>query len=441
MSAQTLRLLCILLDPRVTWKPLGILRELRRRGVRRVPDSVLAELGGGLRKNQALRFVRHWLDGERLSWHRGQWVLNSFIPPFPGRAFNRMFENLLSGRHLSPVSAFLAVTEACPCRCWHCSLRGRRSGALSTSQWLAVIRDLHGLGVSIVGFTGGEPLTRDDLPELVTAASGGGAATIVFTSGLPADTGGLRRLRHAGLWGLCVSLDHPSPEEHDRLRGCPGAYAGALETLRQARRCGFYTMVSSVATRPFIEQRLYEGIRDLARREGVDEYRLVEPMPCGRLTEPGAETLLAPDHAMALRRFHVETNRRGRLPKVCAFNQVESPEVFGCGAGTQHLYIDPAGEVCPCDFTPLSFGNVTQVALAEAWQRMNRAMGNNPRSHCFVRKHHALVAKHAGEEYPLSPPTSESLCRQAGPEPLPGYFAMITGAGQGAPGAGDGGSP
>jgi len=351
-----------------------------------------------------------------------------------------MFEDLLSGRNLSPVSAFLAVTDACPYRCWHCGLRGRRSGAPSMAQWQAALTALHDLGVSTIGFTGGEPLTRDDLPGLVSAASRGGAATIVFTSGSPAAPGALSGLREAGLWGLCVSLDHPSPEEHDRLRGAAGAHVSALETLRQARRCGFYTLVSSVATRPFVEERLYEGIRELARRERVDEYRIVEPMPCGRLTDPGPDTLLTPDHVAALRRFHVETNRQGRLTKVCAFNQVESPEVFGCGAGTQHLFIDPAGEVCPCDFTPLSFGNVTQVPLADLWQQMNRAMGNNPRSHGFTQKHHGLVARHAREGYPLPPATSEAVCAEAGSEPLPGCFGMVTGAGQGPRGVADRGS-
>jgi hypothetical protein len=62
-----------------------------------------------------LAFVRRWLDGDQITRH-SQWVLNSFLPPFPDPAFDRMFENLLSGRRLSPVSAFLAVSDACPYR-------------------------------------------------------------------------------------------------------------------------------------------------------------------------------------------------------------------------------------------------------------------------------------------------------------------------------------
>lgn len=429
MNWQTLKLIRLLLDPRIVGTPLRVLRALRARGQPRLPDRIEREMGGGLGKRHAVAFLRQWLDGELLTRHDGQWVLNSFLPPFPGRAFDRMFENLLSGRRLSPVSAFLAVTAACPYRCWHCSLKNRRTGELTTREWLAAIASLHDLGASIVGFTGGEPLVREDLPKLVEAASRGGAATIVFTSGAIEDARKIEALKRAGLWALCVSLDHVEPAEHDRLRGTPGAFARALTVLRLARQAGFYTMIGAVATRRLVEQKIHLGLRGLAREVGAQELRLVEPMPCGLLTGTCADTLLAPEHVRELRRFHVETNRAGRLPKVCAFNHIESPELFGCGAGTQHLFIDSAGEVCPCDFTPMSFGHVLREPLPAIWNRMNDAM-HNPRRHCFIQKHHGLIARHAVGQYPLQPEASLRVCAEAGAEPLPDYFAWVTGAGR-----------
>jgi len=112
---------------------------------------------------------------------------------------------------------------------------------------------------------------------------------------------------------------------------------------------------------------------------------------------------------------------------VCSFNQVESPEVFGCGAGTQHLYIDCRGNVCPCDFTPLSFGNIRQESFADVWQRMNLAFGDNPRRHCFIQKHHKLAGQFGEGTHPLSPELSEKVCAEVGTEPLPGCFAMVMG--------------
>ena len=157
MMLTHLKLLRILVDPRVTRVPRRVLRELSEQGRPRLSAGIQKSLSRLVPGLKGLAFVRSWLDGEQITRHNGQWVINSFLPPFPGPAFDRMFENLLSGRRLSPVSAFLAVSEVCPYHCWHCSLKNRDHGALDTSQWTNIIGQLHRLGASIIGFTGGEP--------------------------------------------------------------------------------------------------------------------------------------------------------------------------------------------------------------------------------------------------------------------------------------------
>lgn len=428
MNHNIFHLLWMLANHRVTATPVRVLRELRQRGKNRLPDSAQRELDQNNRAGfQTLKLARRWLAGERLTRHNGQWVINSFLPPFPGTAYNRLFTNMLSGRRLSPVSAFLAVTADCPNACWHCSIKGRRAGRLEREQWLHAIAGLHRLGTSIMGFTGGEPLLRPDLEDLIASASGGGAATILFTSGRGLDKARAQRLRKAGLWALCVSLDHPDPQEFDKLRGYVGANNAARAALQLAQRTGFYTMASAVATREFVEQRHYEALWKIARDLHLHEFRIIEPMPCGQLDGASGDTLLTPQHIATLRDFHVQTNRRGIGPKVCAFNQIESPEYFGCGAGTQHLYIDAAGEVCPCDFTPLSFGNAGRDDMETIWLRMNHAMGDAPRRCCFIQKHHDLVhTTAAGAIYPLPPETSERILSEAGTEPMPDFFTLST---------------
>lgn len=427
MNGLTFQLLRLMLNPRITAKPLWALAKLRAQGIRRVPDRVYTSLRPRRRKGAALDFIRQWLDGERLTRHQGRWVLNSFIPPFPGPGYDRMFDNLFSGRHLSPVSAFLAVTAQCPCRCFHCSAAGRADTELTAAEWLDVLWQLLNLGVSIIGFTGGEPLLRGDLPELVRHARRLGLESILFTAGAGVTPAKMAALKKAGLWACCVSLDFDNAADHDRMRGIPGIFAQALETIRISKSHGFYTMVSSVATRDFVENAWYARVHELGRKLGIHEYRIVELMPCGKLAQAGAEIFLTARQIARLRDFHVQTNRRGIPPKICAFNQIESPEIFGCGAGTQHLYIQPNGVVCPCDFTPLGFGNVRDTALDSIWRRMNKALGDNPRRDCFIRKYHRLIAGYRPDNLPLPPELSETVCAQTAPEPLPAYFAMVNG--------------
>jgi MoaA/NifB/PqqE/SkfB family radical SAM enzyme len=426
MIGQYFHILRMLLDPRVVRVPRRVLGELSRQGRRTLPTDLQRLLRGLAPGIKGIRFLRHWLSGERITRHAGQWVINSFLPPFPGPSYERMFSNLLSGRRLSPVSAFIALTSECPYHCWHCSYKHRGNGSLDSAQWSRVLEQLHELGVSIIGFTGGEPCTRADLPELVAVAARGGATTILFSSGAGLSTGLLEQLKAAGLWAVCVSLDDADPAEHDRLRGAPGSFHRAVAALRHAAALGFYTMIGTVGTRGLLKNNRLAELHLLAGECGVHELRIVEPMPCGLLAQADTNVLLESEHILALRDFHVRTNRSGHGAKVCAFNQIESPELFGCGAGTQHLFIDASGEVCPCDFTGMSFGNVLRAPLPQIWSTMSEAMGN-PRRHCFIRKHHELLRRHSGGRYPLPLEASLAVCAQAGREELPDYFQQMLG--------------
>ncbi len=418
MNFQTLKLMRMLCDPRITRVPLRVMRQLAAQGHRRAP---------GKRVN-SLKFIREWLAGEKLTRHNGQWVLNSFLPPFPGRAYERMFENMLSGRRLSPVSAYLAVTSACPFNCKHCSLKQRPGGNPAPEQWFKAVQQLHELGCSLIGFTGGEPLLFPRLPELVKSAVDGGAETVVFSSGAGFTPELADRLKAAGQWAFCVSFDTLSAKDAAELRGRDDALQVALDAIKLSVEKGFYTMTGTLASPEIVSTGHYRELYAEACRLGVHEFRLIEPMPCGNYFNAAADCFLKPEQIAELREFHCAMNRRRGRTKVCAFNQVESPEFFGCGGGTQHMFIDPAGEVCPCDFTPLSFGNITTAPLAEIWRRMNDAMVN-PRRHCFVQKNSELLRKFFAEKpgLPFNPETSEAICREAGPELFPDYFQMTTG--------------
>lgn len=426
MNLNMLPIARILLDSKITSTPLRVFAELKKQGKTRVPSDVQKEFDRFSAGLNTFRFVKEWVNGERITRHNRQWVINSFLPPFPGKAFDRMFENLLTGRRLSPVSAYLAITSDCACDCIHCSIKNRKRGSISGDKWVEIIESLEKLGTSIIGFTGGEPLLRPDIADLVHAASSRGIATMLFTSGINLNLKLAGKLKKAGLWALAVSMDSPDSNRHDEIRKYPGAFEKTLEAVRLSVDTGFYTMVTTVAFPETVDKNLHRIIYETAIKLGADEYRLVEPMPCGKLSDSPEDFLLSASQIKKLRRFHVDQNRKGRRTKICAFNQIESPELFGCGGGTQHLYIDHNGEVCPCDFTPMSFGNAQDEDLKTIWGRMTAAMGN-PRRNCFIRKNFRIIHKHSDGVYPVRPGTSLKICKEAGTEPLPDYFALVTG--------------
>ncbi|OLA79970.1 MAG: hypothetical protein BHW58_09555 [Azospirillum sp. 51_20] len=424
---QIIMLLRIMATPQITRPPLSVLQELRKRGKKRLPSAVWQEIDDNRKlKTSTFAFARELLSSECISRHDGKYVVNSFLPPFPGRAYERMFTNLLSGRKLSPVSAYIAVTKECPYNCWHCSFKGHVKPDLPTSRQLVLTDDLCRLGASIIGFTGGEPLQHKNIADLIKRAATGGAAVILFTTGCGLDEERARKLKKAGLWAICFSLDSSEPEIHNRLRGRKTAFDEVMSAVKAAKGAGLYTMVSSVATPRFMQTEDYRNIYQLAVKLKVNEYRIVEAMPCGKLLD-NDETVISAEDVKTLRAFHRQINSRSPRTKVCAFNQIESPELFGCGAGTQHMFIDNAGEVCPCDFTPLSFGNVVREPLETVWLRMNEAF-MLPRRHCFIQKNHRLIAEKIRADnmrVPLDVNSSLEICRQCPFDEMPDYFKTV----------------
>lgn len=220
--------------------------------------------------------------------------------------------------------------------------------------------------------------------------------------------------------------DRCDPEAVNRACGTPRAYESAVRALEMSTRAGFYTFINAVADRRMVEAGEHERLYEFAARMRVHELRLLEPISCGRLAVDGQDSFLSTEHVDRLCRFHREKNRLAWGPKVCAFPQVEGREQFGCTAGTLHLYVDASGEVCPCDLTPLSFGNVLAERLDTIWHRMTSALGT-PRCQCIMKTGGERVRRHAkGKEFPLSPEESLSVVAETPHEPLPDYFENVT---------------
>ena len=351
----------------------------------------------------------------------GQIRINTFFPPYPSQAFDRFCEAVIA-RWRVPYSTYLAVTARCPYECGHCSYAGRPEHEMPREQMLDVIRQIKSLGTCTLGLTGGEPLLRDDLDELV-ATAGPEMASIIFTTGHGLDTQRAMRLAKAGVTCVTIGLESADAAAHDELRGQPGSFAEAETAVRACRDAGIYLAISTVGTREKLAAGTLEAMYALAAQWGACEFRILAPVATGAWRGRKGEMLSA-EERLALADFHCEHNRRAAGPAIAAFAHLESERVFGCGAGFHHLFIDAAGQVCPCDLTPLSFGDVTTEPLAAIWRRMGSTFPH-PRRGCLMGE----IAERIGEDdqLPLLPAHSEAICQACRvQEPLPeGYRRLV----------------
>jgi MoaA/NifB/PqqE/SkfB family radical SAM enzyme len=108
------------------------------------------------------------------------------------------------------------------------------------------------------------------------------------------------------------------------------------------------------------------------------------------------DEVLDADDVARLERFHKKKNRTGGPgPRVSALPYLQSPEMFGCFAGRRWIHVDGNGEVLPCAYMPLSFGNIKEKSLKEIWKEMTRYQWFKGRCSCQM-KEPKFRAEHKG---------------------------------------------
>lgn len=369
--------------------------------------------------------IRNLLKDEKFTRLNGKVVINSFLPPFPGPAFTRLARGIeqIGMKKAVPVSAYIALTDRCTYNCWHCSRTFRSGTEMSAACLRKLVLEVQELGVCIIGFTGGEPLLRDGAADIIGAVDER-SSTILFTTGKGFTPETAAELKKNRLFGVAVSLDHYDSSIHDERRGSKGAYKTAVDAISESVNQGFYTMLQLVATKEMANAPVFDRYLELAAGLGVHEIRLLEPMPAGNLLRCPSKCVLDAGEREELRKLHVRTNSSRKLTKVCSFAQIEDSRLYGCGAGFQHLYVDAYGNVCPCDFTPVAFGNVASESVRDIWARMNGAF-NRPRCTCFLMDNAKKLSEKFANALPIPYSAASNECSFDGGDEIPRYYKVL----------------
>src|SRR6185295_19330888 len=150
-----------------------------------------------------------------------------------------------------PYTLVAELTYRCPLRCAYCSnpvALERQGRELDTDGWRRVLRECEELGVVQLNLTGGEPLLRDDLEQLVEGARGLDLYTNLITSGIPLTRERLARLKSAGLDNVQVSIQDVTAAGSERIAG-HRSFERKLEVARWVKGLGMPLTVNVVLHR------------------------------------------------------------------------------------------------------------------------------------------------------------------------------------------------
>lgn len=327
-------------------------------------------------KNQVARLERLLGSCPRpLATRDGGFVYNLYQPPIPSTRFiNHISRVAVQGREpVRPTTCTLQVTTRCQLNCAHCSaarFKSRKRQELSLEEWISVVRQTEDLGCYNIVFTGGEPLLRPDIFDLIRSVNPERAHAAMFSNGLLLTDENCRKLAEAGLYSLMVSVDDPRPEQHDHLRCVSGGFQHAMDGIKRGLDAGLLVGISTYATPDDVREGRPEQMIELARSLGAHEITIFDTVPTGKLLPLERESLLSPENKQRLIAMERDYNAREGYPHVITQAFINGPEGAGCFGGHAQFYMTAFGDVTPCDFTPLTFGNIRDDSLLGCWERM-----------------------------------------------------------------------
>ncbi|MCP4129692.1 MAG: radical SAM protein [bacterium] len=365
----------------------------------------------------------------KLTELNGKIYSNTFTPYFPSLAYDRFMKNAVATSlgTPGPMITNFAVTSHCHCNCWHCSFSNReKTDGMSLKDLKKGIAEVQDLGVSVIGITGGEPLLRNDLEEII-ASIDNRSMPIMFTTGHKLTTERVRALKDAGLEIPVLSLDHYTAEVHDKGRRLEGVFEGTLKAIELFQSEGFYVAVSFVPDKQLVNNRedLFKTI-DFFRDLGINDMRLTSPILSGELTcKP--EEKLTKENVETI--FEVQKMCRATkgYPNVFAYDYFESRQYYGCGAGFNYMFIDSQGNVSPCDFTMLNLGNIKKTPVKEIWEEMSSHFCG-PSCDCYANVIHDKVASKKLKTWPMPKKIALEVLEECPPfdeTDLPVYYTKM----------------
>lgn len=283
---------------------------------------------------------------------------------------------------IGPLTLHLELTDSCNLRCRHCS-----AGQLPRNEPMLTLEELEGLfksmkriGTFRLGLTGGEPLLRDDLMEIIDLAVKYRLSPCLTTNGLLLTEGIAEELGKRELVWLNISLEGATPQTHDYIRG-KGTFNQVLENVAMASKYCRFSLAFTLMKTNYHESR---ACARLAKQVGAEAAVFRPIYPIGTASQHSelmlsfSEYLEALDDLAALEKVINTSNVQfcnnhpwGPQTRIDSHSIVFSN--FGCGAGNLVCSVSVSGEVSPCSYLTSSYiaGNIKEEPLEHIWS-------NNP---------------------------------------------------------------
>ncbi|HIE13074.1 MAG TPA: putative heme d1 biosynthesis radical SAM protein NirJ2 [Desulfotomaculum sp.] len=269
------------------------------------------------------------------------------------------------------------TTNECNLKCAHCyrDAGAKKAEELSAEEGRVLIDEIARAGFKIMIFSGGEPIMREDLYELVSYARERGLRPVLGTNGTLITPDVARRLKEAGVMAAGISLDSMDRKAHDDLRGVQGSWEAAVDGMRACRESGVgFQVHTTVMDFNYGE---VEDITDFALSIGAQAHHVFFLVPTGRAADIAEASIKAEQYERLLRRLlekqkqvplEIKPTCAPQFLRIAKQMGIKTRFTRGCLAGLSYCLINPVGIVQACAYLDIPAGSVRETPFSTIWR-------------------------------------------------------------------------
>ena len=284
--------------------------------------------------------------------------------------------NATGSEKFIPLIVSWNLTRKCNLKCSHCYINATSKeldGELNTEESKRLIDQIAEVSRPLLVLSGGEPLLRNDVYDLIRYGTEKGLRMGLGSNGGLIDAKSARKLKEAGIKTVSISIDSPIAQQHDEFRGVVGSWTKAVNAIKALRDNDVLVQVNTTLTQQNYNQ--IDEIMSLAEKIGVENFHLFFLVPTGRGAKM-ADISPAMYEDMITNTFAKVSKHKLNVRPSCApqFMRIAKDMgldmrqwIRGCIAGTYYCRVYPNGDVTPCPYLPVKLGNVREQSFKQIW--------------------------------------------------------------------------